>query len=133
AGAGRQWHVDGVTDRAFVRRTGARIQRRLVGRQVHHPGIEVEDVGGAVTVVDVEVDDRDALQPVPVARVRRGERDVVEQAEPHRDRTGGVVSGRTHGAERPRYLPGQYRVGCGDAGAGGPQRGLGGAGSEQGI
>ncbi len=44
----------------------------------------VEDVVGAVAVVDVPVEDHHALQAVSVERVLRRHRDVVEQAEPHR-------------------------------------------------
>ena len=54
-----------------------------------------EDVLRAVAVVDVEVDDRDALDAVRGLGVARGDRGVVEEAEAHRRRRFGVVAGRT--------------------------------------
>ena len=60
------------------------IERHLVGRAVEHARIVPEDVLGAVAVVDVPVDDRDALGAVRRLRVARRDGGVVEEAEAHR-------------------------------------------------
>ena len=61
--------------------------------------VVAEDRLRAVAVMDVEVDDRDALEPEPGLRGARGDRDVVEHAEPHRAPGEGVVTGRTDEGE----------------------------------
>ena len=59
----------------------------LEGRAQHHARILVERVLGAVAVMHVEVEDRDALEAVRLDRVHRADRHVVEDAEAHgRDR-----------------------------------------------
>ena len=58
-----------------------------------------EDVLGAVAVVDVEIDDRDALDAMGRLGVAGGDRGVVEEAEAHRRRRFGVVAGRPRGDE----------------------------------
>ena len=78
---------------------GAGIERHLVGRRVHDGRIVPEDVLGAVAVVDVEIDDGDALDAVRRLRVPGGDRRVVEEAEAHRRRRLGVVAGRPCGDE----------------------------------
>ena len=59
-----------------------------------HRRVLVEDGLGAVAVVDVPVDDRDPVDPLPPLRVAGGDRDVVEDAEPHRLLGAGVMAGR---------------------------------------
>ena len=84
AAAGRQRHVVHVgTERIDA---GVRIQRVLECAGHQYPPVAREYVFGAVAVMHVEVDDRGALEPVPVERVRDADRDVVEQAETHRCR-----------------------------------------------
>ena len=56
----------------------------LEGRAQHHARILVERVLGAVAVVHVEIEDRDALEAVRFERVHRADGDVVEDAEAHR-------------------------------------------------
>lgn len=60
---------------------------------------------GTVAVMHVEVDDRDALEPVHVERMPRRDRDVVEEAEAHRARRLRVMAGRPHAAERIVVAP----------------------------
>ena len=55
-------------------------------RDVQDVGARGEDVVRAVAVVDVPVEDQHALEPAEPDRMLRGDRDVVEQAEPHRPR-----------------------------------------------
>ena len=59
-----------------------------------HAFVVPEDVLRAVAVVDVEIDDGDALGAMRGLRVARGDRRVVEEAEAHRGRDFGVVAGR---------------------------------------
>lgn len=59
-----------------------RVQPGLVGAEVLHGRVAFEDGLGAVAVVHVEIDDGDALQPMPVAGVGGGHGDIVEQAKP---------------------------------------------------
>ena len=83
----------------LVGRAGARIERELVGRDVEDARVVVEHPLRAVAVVDVDVDDRDAREPAR-ERVRRGDRDVVEEAEAHRAVALGVVARRPDQRER---------------------------------
>ena len=71
----------------------------LEDRRHQHLLVALEDVLGAVAVVHVEVDDRHALQAVRVDRVARGDRDVVEDAEPHRPCAACVMARRADGTE----------------------------------
>ncbi len=71
---------------ALAERAGAGIERHLVGRGVEHVRVAPEDVLRAVAVMDVEIDDRDALGAVDGLGVARGDRRVVEEAEAHRRR-----------------------------------------------
>ena len=61
-----------------------RIERPLVERDEEHGRVVAEDLLGAVSVVDVPVDDRHALEAELGLGVAGGDRDVVEEAEPHR-------------------------------------------------
>ena len=76
----------------------------LERRDHQHARVAGEDLLGAVAVVDVEVDDRDALEAVRGERVRRADGDVVEETEPHRAIALGMVPRRPHRAERGRAL-----------------------------
>ena len=78
---------------------GARVIRILVHRHVEHVRIGLEDVLRAVAVVDVVVDDGDAGR-AERARMRGGNRDVVEQAEAHRAVPFRVVARRPHQRHR---------------------------------
>jgi hypothetical protein len=55
---------------------------------------------GAVAVVDVEIDDRDARQAVGGHRMRGADGDVVEHAEAHRAGALRVMAGRSNGERR---------------------------------
>ena len=81
----------------LVRPARARIERPLVDRHVEDGRVVAEDVLRAVAVVDVPVDDRHALEPELGLRRARRDRDVVEEAEPHRAvgrARGGPAAGR---------------------------------------
>ena len=98
--AGAQRRVDDLVVLAgLAERAGAGIERHLVGRRVHDGSVVPEDVLGAVAVVDVEIDDGDALDAMGRLGVAGGDRRVVEEAEAHRRRRLGVVAGRPGGDE----------------------------------
>ena len=82
----------------------------LERRNHQHARIVGEDRLGAVAVMDVEIDDRHAFEAVR-QRVRGADGDVVEQAESHRAVALGVVSGRTHRAERVAAFARQHEIG----------------------
>ena len=82
----------------------------LEGAHHEHARIALEDVLGAVAVMHVEVDHRHARQSVRGERVRRADRDAVEEAEAHRAPALGVVSRRAHRAERGRALAAHHEV-----------------------
>jgi len=60
--------------------------------------------------MDVPIEYKHAFQSVLSDRGLCGRRDVVEQAEPHRPRALGVVSGRSQAAEANRFLTAQQPV-----------------------
>ena len=77
------------------------IERPLVERAEEDAVVVPEDRLRAVAVVDVEVDDRDALEAELALRRARRDRDVVEQAEAHRP-VGQRVVARAAGRARSR-------------------------------
>lgn len=78
---------------------------------------------GAVAVVHVPVEDEDALQPVRVDGVTRGDGHVGEQAEAHRGAGGlGVVAGRAVQRGGQRRVAAQQRVDDRDGAPGAVQR-----------
>ena len=105
--AGPQRRIDdGVAVAALGDGAGAGIERHLVGRAVHHRAVAPEDVLRAVAVMDVPVDDRDALGAMRLLRVPGGDRGIVEEAEPHGAGALGVMAGRAH---RREGVPGPPR------------------------
>jgi len=64
-----------------------------------HARVFFEDLLRAVPVVDVPVEDRDLFPAVLRLRVARGDRDVVEYAEPHRAALSGMMARRANCAE----------------------------------
>ena len=82
-------------------------------RDREHARVVAEQRLGAVAVMDVEVDDGDALQTELVLRVAGGDRDVAEDAEAHRLRLERVVPWRSHEREPPD-LHGSDRTACGE-------------------
>ena len=105
-------------------RAGAGIKRHLMGRAIHHGLVRPEDVLRAVAVMDVEIDDRDAVDAVLLLGVARGDGDVVEQAEAHRPRGLGVMAGRARRDEGVRGAAGHHLVDGVHGAAGRAQRRL---------
>ena len=89
-----------------------------------HARVAPEDVLRAVAVVDVEIDDRDALDAVGRLGVARGDRGVVEEAEAHRRRRLGVMAGRPRGDEGVVDAPAHHFVDREGRAARRAQRGL---------
>ena len=111
-GARRERHVDGEalprSLAALGEEAAAGVVRPLVRRAEEHPGLGVERGLRAVAVVDVPVEDGDALVPL-LQEPRRGDGDVVEEAEAHRPVRGRVVSGRADERERHETVLPQVR------------------------
>ena len=97
-GAGRQRHVHQRLV-LILRPTGAGIERPLVHRDEEHRRVRSKDVLGAVSVVDVPVDDRDPPDTELGLRVTGRDCDVVEEAEAHRPVRRRVVPRRPYQRE----------------------------------
>ena len=87
-------------------------------RHVQDARIAVEDLLRPVAVVNVDVDDRNPLEPTREHRGRRN-RDIVEEAETHRTIGFSVMSRRTQEREcglsfGDRVLGGLYGCSCGE-------------------
>src|SRR5206468_4015756 len=98
AGPGGKRDVDHVRGR--IVEPAVWVQWMLESSYHEHARVAGENVFGAVAVVDIEIDDGDPLDTVGGHRVRRADRDVVEQAETHRPVALGVVARRPNRAER---------------------------------
>ena len=105
----------------------------LVGRTVHHGSIVPEDVLNSIAVVNVEIDDDDALGAMGGLRMPGGDPRVIEEAEAHRRRGFRVVPGRTRGDEGVARLPGHHLVDCEHRPAGRSQGGLESAGRHRSV
>ena len=84
-------------------------------------------------MVDVPIDDCDALGAVRRLRVAGRDGGVVEEAEAHRLRALGMVAGRPHGAEGVGGLPGHHPVDRRHGGADAAQHRLVGARRHHGV
>lgn len=69
------------------------------------PGIVLQERLGAVSVMDIPVHDKDAIQSMHGARVRCAESDVSEDAETHGAVSQRMVTGRPDPAKTPRRTP----------------------------
>ncbi len=79
-------------------------------RRIEEIWIVEENVLCAVPMMDVKIDNRDALDPMGRAGVQRADRNIVEQAEAHGSPPLGVVTGRPHGAESVSDTTFHYRI-----------------------
>ena len=103
-------------------RAGAWVERALVDAGVEDVPGGGEDLLGPVAVVDVPVEDQDALGAARGDRVRRGDGDVVEQAEAHRARALGVMAGWPGPQNANAGLAGRAAIGRGGRAPGGMER-----------
>ena len=83
--------------------------------------------------MDVEVDDRHALQTVDGLGMQGTYSDAVEQAEAAGNARQGMVSGRTHRGEDGLRGIAHHRINAGDHGAGGVTCRLGALGAHDGV
>jgi hypothetical protein len=90
-----------------------------VGRAKQHLRVAVEDSLRAVAVVDILVDDGDALQSKLVEGVTRCHRNIVDQTEAHRAVGGGVAPRRSNEGESVVTFAAQNRLDGARRGAGG--------------
>ena len=98
--AGGEREVEDVVGHArFVGGAGAGVAGGLVAGDVEEIGVGLENMLGAVAVVDVEIDDRDACEAPALAGVPRGNGRRAEETEAHGLTGLGVVAGGTGGAE----------------------------------
>lgn len=102
--------MDQVVDPTLAHATAARIQRRLVRRGIQDTPFAGEDVGRAIAVMDIEINDGDAFDGLCGERMGGTDGDVVEQAETHGGVGGGVMARRTHRAERATAGIGKHRI-----------------------
>jgi hypothetical protein len=130
-GARRQRDVGDVGGGAVGAAAG--VERVLEAGAEQHPLVAGEDVLGAVAVVDVEVDDGDALQAVLGHGVGGADGDVVEEAEAHGPVALGMVARRAHGAEGGVVLVAHDQIDAQAGGAGGAQGGVQGAAVHGGV
>jgi len=98
---GTEWlgAVVGILFGSLAHRPGAREKRHLVRGAIHHGFVGPEYFLGAVAVVNVEIDDRDALGSMVCLGMARRDGGIVEQAEAHRPFRLGVMAGRPYGNE----------------------------------
>lgn len=85
----------------FLLFTTPRVKRPAVNGEETDLFVSPEDILGAVTVVDIPVNDQHAVQAVTVDGDLGSQGDVIEQAESHATVGQGMVAGRTHQAECP--------------------------------
>ena len=87
---------------AIVSGARPRIPRPLVHRDEVDVGLILHERLGAVAVVDVPIGDQNALEPVLLSRVVRGEGDISKEAESHGAVVNSVMPGRPHRGEAAR-------------------------------
>ena len=121
-GATRQRYVHHV--RRMTVSTAVRIVGMTKAREHQHALIAGENFFCAIAVMDIEIDNRHPLQCVLRHGMTHRQRDVVEHAKAHGAVVFGMVSGRTHAAERRLGLPAQHQIGGHDGGPCGTQRGI---------
>ena len=95
------------------------VPRGLVDGEEEDVGVFVEDVLGAVAVVDIPIGDEDAVDAPGFAGVAGGDSGVVVDAEAHAAGGGGVVAGRADGGEGVADMALEDGIDGGEGGAGG--------------
>lgn len=117
----------------FGRVAGARVPGGLMDGEEEDVGVFVEDVLGPVAVVDVPIDDEDAVDAPSFAGVAGGDGGVVVDAEAHAAGCGGVVAGGADGGEGVADVALEDGIDGGESGAGGETGDFGGLGADVGI
>lgn len=112
---------------------GSWIIRVLVCREIKHGRIEPEDVLGAVSVMDIPIDDQDPLHSILFLSVAGSNRRIVENAESHRPFARGMMTRRPHQAERPAAILLHHLVHSGYRATGCEQRNIEGFTADVGV
>src|SRR6185369_9320963 len=95
----------------FAARTGARIPRILVHREIIDRWIVVKDSLSSVAVMNVPIDNRHTLDfLVTGLRIPSGDCHVIEKTKTHRPIGRGMMAWRTHGHKGRRRLAFHERV-----------------------
>src|SRR5215469_4755141 len=102
-------------------------------REIKDGWVPIKDILSAVAMMDVPIDDCDALESVARLSVPGAYRRVVEQAKAHRGTWSRVMSGRPHQSKGIIGLPSDYRVNCGDGRSGGKLRNTKRLGADDGV
>jgi hypothetical protein len=111
-----QGSIEDIAHSGFRRRPGAGIERHLMGRAIEQVAIGPEDVLRAIAVMDVEIDDRDALGIVALAGIESGNGGIVEEAKAHGPARFGMMAGRAHRAKDIMRFPTEDGVDARDRG-----------------
>ena len=102
-----------------MRQTGAEGIQIFLEHGAHDDaGVIREDDIGAVAVMNIEIENRNALQSMFFKCVGHANRHVIEEAESHGPIVTGVVTGRPDIAEYVPGAPGEYQVSTQYRGAG---------------
>ena len=96
----------------FLLFTTPRVKRPAVNGEETDLFVSPEDILGAVTVVDIPVNDQHTIQAVTVDGDLGGQGDVIEQAESHAAVGQGMVAGRTYQAECPGLVTVDHLCNC---------------------
>ena len=107
-GVGRKWHIEHVLAECLLAAVG--IQLRLKGRDHQDSLVTGQDVLTAIAVMNIEIDQGNALHAELVEGMADADRHVVEKAKAHRAAALGMVTGWAHIAEgTPEFaLPDQF-------------------------
>ena len=86
-----------------------------MGRPIEEIAVRREDLLRAIAVMDVEIDNRNALGIIMYARIKCGDSGIVEQAEAHGPARFGMMSGRPYRAEGIVRLAVEHCIDGGDS------------------
>ena len=114
-GAFAQWRIDDV--RAIEIEVPVGLERVLETRTDQDFRLRLEQIDGAISMMDVEVEDRHALDLGIGERCTCRKRNVVVDAETHCGAFLGMVTGWADGTESVVCVAAQHRFGGGHAGA----------------
>ena len=137
AGAGGEGAIEGGGlaggGAGFGGGAGAWVPGGLMDGEEEDVGVFVEDILGAVAVVDIPIDDEDAIDAPGFAGVPSGDGGVIVDAEAHATGGGGVVSRGADGGEGVADAALDDGIDGGEGGAGGEAGDFGGLGADVGV
>src|SRR5258706_2121034 len=90
------WNVDGRTDALALTDLGdcacAGIPGKLVSRKEQYIGVRIENILCSIAVMNIVIDDHDALDTVTLLRIAGRNRNICEQAKAHAHFGSGVMA-----------------------------------------